>query len=115
MNTKPAQPPNALRATSGQITLLLVDDSPVFLKAATRFLEEQCGGEVLIAGTASDGAEGLRQAQALHPDVVVLDLRMPGMSGLDVIPKLRTTLPDVRIIVLTQLDGNEYRHAVLAR
>src|SRR5436853_7074290 len=113
MNTKPAQPPNAHSGTSGSITLLLVDDSPVFLRAAARFLEEQCGGEVLIAGTASDGVEGLRQAQVLHPDVVVLDLRMPGISGLDMIPRLRATLPDVRIIVLTQLDGNEYRHAVL--
>ena len=115
MNSKPAQPPDALRATPGPITLLLVDDSPVFLKAAARFLEEQCGGEVVIAGTASDGAEGLRQAQTLHPHVVVLDLRMPGTSGLDVIRKLRATLPDVRIIVLTQLEGDEYRHAVLAR
>jgi DNA-binding NarL/FixJ family response regulator len=115
MNSKPAHPQEAVRATSGLITLLLVDDSPVFLKAVARFLEEQCGGEVLIAGTASDGVEGLRQAQALHPHVVVLDLRMPGMSGLDVIPKLRATLPDVRIIVLTQLEGDEYRHAALAR
>jgi len=115
MNSQPAQPPDALRATSGPITLLLVDDSPVFLKAAARFLEEQCGEEVRIAGTASDGAEGLRQAQTLHPHVVVLDLRMSGMSGLDVIPKLRATLPEVRIIVLTQLEGDEYRRAVLAR
>ena len=115
MNSEPAHPPHALRGTSGPITLLLVDDSPIFLKAAALFLEEQCGREVLIAGTASDGAEGLRQAQTLHPHVVVLDLHMAGMSGLDVIPKLRATLPDVRIIVLTQLEGDEYRHAVLAR
>jgi len=68
-------------------------------------------------GTASGSEETLAQAQALQPQVVLLDLldlRTPGLTGLDTISRLRSMLPEVTIIVLTLLDTETYRRAVLA-
>ena len=97
-----------------RVSVLLVDDSAVFLGAARRFLQEHCAEEVNVVGTASGGDRAIVQAEALRPQVVVLDLRMPGMTGLEVIPRLRTLLPVVRIIRLTHLEARGYREAALA-
>jgi len=94
------------------ISLLLVDDSPVFLSIATRFLRAY--DDLVVAGVAGGGQEALAQARDLRPQVVVLDLRMPGLPGLEVIPLLRALLPQVGIVVLTLLGGNGYREAALA-
>lgn len=97
-----------------RVAVLLVDDSAVFLDAATQFLQDHCAEEVNVVGTASGGNRAIVQAEALRPQVVVLDLRMPGMTGLEMIPRLRTLLPEVRIVMLTQLEARGYREAALA-
>jgi DNA-binding NarL/FixJ family response regulator len=97
-----------------RVSVLLVDDSAVFLNAARRFLQDRCAEEVNVVGTASGGDRAIVQAEALRPQVVVLDLRMPGMTGLEMIPCLRTLLPAVRIVMLTQLEARGYREAALA-
>lgn len=95
------------------VSLLLVDDSPTFLAILRRFLEEQYLNEVVILGTASGSEEALAQAQRLRPEIVLIDLAMPGVSGLDAIPRLRTALPETGIIALTLLEANGYRPAAL--
>jgi DNA-binding NarL/FixJ family response regulator len=95
------------------ISLLLVDDNPRFLQVLTRFLHVRFSDEVVTVGTAGGGMEALVQAQNLRPQVILLDLVMPGLSGLDLIPRLRKSLPGVRIIVLTVFDSNGYRQAAL--
>ena len=95
-----------------QITVLLVDDNPTFLRIASRFLERQ--NEVVVAGTAGGGEEALLQARALRPQVILLDLAMPDLPGLDAIPRLRVILPEAHIIALTLLDSEGYRQAALA-
>jgi len=97
-----------------RVSVLLVDDSAVFRGAAEQFLQEHYAEEVDVVGTAGGGGQAIVRAEALRPHVIVLDLRMPGMSGLEVIPRLRALLPAVRIVVLTQLDGRGYREAALA-
>jgi DNA-binding NarL/FixJ family response regulator len=97
-----------------RVSVLLVDDSAVFLGAAGQFLQEHYAEEVNVVGTACGGDQAIVRAEALRPHVIVLDLRMPGMTGLEVVPWLRTLLPAVRIIMLTQLDGRGYREAALA-
>ncbi|MFB0535075.1 MAG: response regulator transcription factor [Anaerolineae bacterium] len=62
------------------ISVLLVDDNPTFLRIATRLLQEQ--SDVVVVGTAGEGEEVLAQAQGLQPDIVLIDLTMPGLSGL---------------------------------
>lgn len=94
------------------VSVLLVDDNHTFLRIAKLYLESH-RGEVMVAGVAGGGVEALAQAAALQPQVVLLDLAMPDLSGLEVIPRLRALLPAVGIIVLTLLDDHAYRHVVL--
>ena len=96
------------------IRVLLVDDSAVFLGRVTCFLQEDCQGEVVVVGTARSGEEALTQAQQLRPQVILIDLRMPGMGGLKAIPRLRVMLPEVGIIAMTLHDIDVYRQAALA-
>ena len=96
------------------LSALLVDDNPVFLSAAAAFLRELHPDEVAVVGTASGGEEALAQIRRLSPRVVLLDLCMSGVSGLEVIPRVREAYPEVRIIVLTMLDTDAYRKAALA-
>ena len=96
-----------------QMSLLLVDDNPGFLRILASFLERSGQGEIVILGAARGGKEALTKAQALRPQVILIDLAMPDLHGLDAIPQLRGMLPDVGIIALTLLDSGSYRQAAL--
>ena len=96
------------------ISVLIADDNPTFLRIVTRFLEEQSRKTVSVVATAHGGEEALIQAEALRPQVVLIDLNMPGLSGLEAIPRLRRALPDAGIIAVTLLDTDGYRQAALA-
>ena len=98
----------------GSTTLLLVDDNPTFLRILKSYLDENYLEEVLVVGTASDGNEALAKATELRPDVILLDLAMPGLTGLNAIPHLRRLMPEVGIIVLTVLSTNGYREAAIS-
>ena len=93
-------------------SLLLVDDNSFFLRIAARFLDGF--PEIKLLDSASSASEALVKAEALQPDVILLDLNMPGGSGLDLLPRLRTLAPHVRIVVLTLWDSDAYRQAALA-
>jgi CheY-like chemotaxis protein len=93
------------------ISVLLVDDNPTFLRILSEFLGEE--EEVLVVGMARSGEEALARAKELQPQVILLDLAMPGMGGFSAIPRLRSMMPDVGIIALTVLDANGYREAAL--
>jgi DNA-binding NarL/FixJ family response regulator len=94
------------------IPVLLVDDNRAFLRILTRFLGAE--DEVVVIGTAGNGQEALERAESLRPQVILLDLAMPGLNGLEAIPRLRRVVPDAGIIALTVLDTNGYRQAALA-
>lgn len=96
------------------VRILLVDDSPIFLRTLTCLLQEHHQSEVVVVGTAGGGKEALAKVQDLRPEVILLDLAMSDLSGLEMIPRLRRILPEVRIIALTLLDANDYRDAALA-
>src|SRR5690606_2355601 len=81
----PAVPPDRL------IRLVLADDHSVLRKALVSALETQ--PEFHVVGEAGDGDEALEQTLALRPDVLVLDLNMPGKTGLDVLPIIRAQAP----------------------
>jgi two-component system response regulator NreC len=96
------------------ISVLLVDDNPIFLRILTRFLEERSRLEVIVVGSADGGEKALAKAPLLKPQAILVDLAMPDIHGLDLIPRLRAILPDAIIIALTLMDPNSYRDAVMA-
>jgi len=87
------------------IRLLVVDDHPVVRDGLRGIFTAEPGFEVV--GEARDGAEALAQAPRLSPDVVLMDLRMPAMGGVETIARLRRTTPDVRVLVLTTFDTDQ--------
>jgi two-component system response regulator NreC len=96
------------------ITILLVDDNPTFLKVAVDFLMEHGRKEVGVIGQAGGGYEALSMAENLQPQVIVVDLAMPDLPGLSLIPRLRKMLPEAGIIVLSMLDTKRYREAAIS-
>ncbi|KAF0109019.1 MAG: putative two-component response regulator [Anaerolineaceae bacterium] len=94
------------------IRILLVDDNPMFLGITREFLQLQV--ELTVVGAAHNGREALVQAEKLKPDVILLDLNMPGLSGLETIPKLQKITPQAKIIALTMMNQEAYQPAALA-
>jgi len=82
---------------------LLVDDQPVFLQALRLFLEQD--GRVEVVAFATDGGEAVELAQQLSPLVVVMDLGLPGIDGLEATRRLLAVRPDTAVIVLTGRSG----------
>jgi DNA-binding NarL/FixJ family response regulator len=84
--------------------VLLVDDNPVVRRIVRQVLEKE--SQLRICGEADDGKEALDKAKILQPDIVILDLSMPRMGGLEAAPQIRNLLPDACLILFT-LYGNE--------
>jgi DNA-binding NarL/FixJ family response regulator len=95
-------------------SVLLVDDNQIFLETLARFLAQRSEGDVAVVGAAQGGRDALAYARRLRPELVLLDLAMPDLSGLAVLPKLRETLPAAILIALTLQDSDEIREAALA-
>jgi two-component system, NarL family, response regulator LiaR len=87
------------------IRILLVDDHAVVREGLRTFLELQ--DEFEIVGEAADGTEGVLEAERLNPDVILMDLVMPGLDGVGAMRALRTSLPDARVIVLTSFADDD--------
>jgi two-component system nitrate/nitrite response regulator NarL len=89
-----------------KIRLLLVDDHPIVLDGIKSHLCAQPDFEVV--GDAANGQEALRKAKLLLPDVVLMDISMPHMNGLEAMTSLRKQVPNAKILVLTMHDSREY-------
>jgi two-component system NarL family response regulator len=90
---------------SAKIRVLIADDHPIFRVGLRNLISQQADMEVV--GEANDGPETIQQIAALHPDVTLLDLRMPGMDGPQVIAAVLAQDREARIIILTTYDGDE--------
>jgi len=82
-----------------QHDVLLVDDAED-IRMLLRMAIKKHGG-LTVVGEAADGLEAVQQASELQPDLVLLDLAMPRMDGLEALPLIRAAVPDVRVIVLS--------------
>lgn len=96
------------------MSVLLVDDNPHFLRVLDRFLSQHGGDDVRVVGSIVGGRDALAQAAWLQPDVVLVDLKMPDVSGLQLLPPLRQTLPDAILIALSLMEPSQYRDDALA-
>lgn len=94
-----------------RIKLLLADDHAVVRAGTRELLERQ--PDLNIVGEAADGEEAVRLTHELEPDVVVMDVRMPKMSGVEATRRIKAECPDVRVLVLTAHDDDEYVFALL--
>jgi DNA-binding NarL/FixJ family response regulator len=97
--------------TPSTIRVLLVDDQALFREALGTLLSVRT--DIEVVGEAADGDQALRQAATLHPDVVLMDLRMPVLDGIAATRRLRAEQPDVRVLALTTFDDDEDVFAAL--
>ncbi len=86
-----------------KIRVLVADDSRTALHAVCAYLDFE--GQFEIVGTASDGLSVLSQAESLCPDLLLTDLCMPRMTGLEAAMQLRKSFPGLRILIFTELNG----------
>ncbi len=89
------------------IKILLVDDNPTFLAAVWQFIDML--PDVEVVGQAHDGREALAQAERLHPDLVLLDIAMPHVNGLEVARAMQAWPRPPRIVFLSMHDNVAYR------
>lgn len=94
-----------------RITVLLADDHALFREGLTSIINAQPDME--IVGEAQDGLEAVVKAQALMPDLVLMDVQMPGMDGLEATRQIKRALPETIIIMLTVRDDDEKLLAAL--
>lgn len=97
------------RDSLAPLCILLVDDSATFLDSATRFLAAR--QDLRVVGRALSGQDALRQVSTLKPDLVLIDLAMPGMNGLETTRLLKACSEAPRVVIMTLHDNSEYREA----
>jgi DNA-binding NarL/FixJ family response regulator len=93
------------------LSLLIADDDPGFRGVVRRMLERETGAR--IVGEAADGEEAVRLARALRPGVILMDIAMPRLNGLEALRRTKAELPETKVIVVTVHAEEAYRRAAL--
>lgn len=88
------------------VRILIVDDHEVVRDGISVMMGRQ--QDFVVVGEAENGAEAVNKARDLHPDLVLMDLRMPQMDGVEAMRQIRSQDPDIKFIVLTTYDSDEY-------
>jgi DNA-binding NarL/FixJ family response regulator len=97
---------------SNKISILLVDDHSLVRRGFRRLLED--ARDIMVVGEASDGAEAVRLAEQLRPQVIVMDCALPGMSGLDATRRILQKFPDTAILMLSMHSEDTWVHQAMA-
>ncbi len=94
-----------------KIRILIVDDHPLARFGIKNQLKDV--EDLVIVGEAEDGETAMQKVKELHPDVVILDLFIPILSGFEVVKRVRKDFPDVHVMILTAYEQEEYLHQAL--
>ena len=97
---------------SHAITILIVDDHAQFRALMREVVATE--SDLHVVGEAADGAEAIRLAQELRPDIMLLDLALPRVSGLEVLRWTKAERPEIKVIIVTVHDEEAYRQAAEA-
>ena len=109
----PLQPGGSERPgeVSSPVSVVLADDQALMRMGFRMVLEAE--EDITVVGEASDGTSALAQAKALNPDVILMDVRMPGMNGIEATERIAQECPGTRVLILTTFDLDEYAFAGL--
>ena len=94
-----------------KLRVLIADDHTLFREGVRKLLEDQ--PDIEVVGEASDGREAVRKVSTLRPDVVLMDIAMPSLNGLEATRQIKRDHPEVSVLVLTMYDHEEYFRQVL--
>ena len=93
------------------IRILLVDDNDWTRKALNHLLSRE--GDMTVVGESEDGLDAVRKAGFLKPHIVLMDLSMPGMDGIEATRQINASFPEIRVIMLTLYDSKQYISSTL--
>jgi DNA-binding NarL/FixJ family response regulator len=99
-------PPSDGGRSAPPTRVLLVDDQPLFRRAIATLIAEQ--PDFAVVGEAVNGQDALERARALAPDLVVMDIEMPVMNGVEAVRRLRDEMPHIKVVVLTVSEDEDY-------
>ena len=95
-----------------KIRVIIAEDHAFVREATRQFLEQE--PDIEIVGEATDGAEAVALANRLNPDVAIVDISMPVMSGIEATERIKAVRPGIAVLILTQYDDDQYVFALLA-
>jgi DNA-binding NarL/FixJ family response regulator len=95
---------------SGNMTIMIVDDQPVFREVARALLERD--GDFDVVAEAGDGADAISMVGEVHPDVVIMDIQMSAMSGIEATRKILSDHPDANVVLTSMTAESEYSRLV---
>ena len=101
----------AEQGRDGATRVLLADDHAILREGLASLIEKQ--GDIVVVGEAESGEECLEKAAELSPDVVVLDIKLPGMSGIEACRLLKSGRPETKVIILSMYEDYEYVNRAL--
>jgi DNA-binding NarL/FixJ family response regulator len=94
-----------------QLRVFLADDHTLFREGVRALLERQ--PTITVVGEAGDGREALKRIEETAPDLVIMDIVIPGLNGIEVTRQIKKTRPDLKVLVLSMYDDQEYAYEVL--
>jgi len=87
--------------------VVIVDDSEKIRERIVALLTES--GEIRVVGQFGNGRDALDRIDSLHPDAAILDIRLPDLSGIEILKKIKGRMPDVKVTMFTNFDSVQYR------